>query len=187
MLNLSPDWTTRFVFGCVSVLGIAAHSGCGQMDSFDAPWLLTTANPSEATERGQWSGHRGAMLQGVSLEEGLPTRFDRDVNLRWAVALPGIGNSSPTVHGDRIFLTAELAGETPQLSVLCIDRVTGDLVWQRDVGAPVGRTHRKNGYATATVATDGTRVYATFGSLGIFCLDFDGETDLARSAGTPGS
>jgi outer membrane protein assembly factor BamB len=74
-----------------------------------------------------------------------------------------------------VLLTAEVEGEPSTLAILCYSRVTGALMWRYDVGAPSGRTHRKNGHATPTVATDGKRIYATFGPLGVYCLGLSGE------------
>src|SRR5690606_24411880 len=36
-------------------------------------------------------------------------------------------------------------------------------------------THQKNGYASATVATDGNRVYVSFGAAGLFAFDLQGK------------
>src|SRR6202043_3125406 len=42
-------------------------------------------------------------------------------------------------------------------------------------GAVAGKTHEWNGYASASCATDGTHVYAFFGTPGLFCYDLDGK------------
>ena len=88
--------------------------------------------------------------------------------------MPGSGNSSPIVWGDRIFLTTGRTGGR-QLSILAYRRSDGALLWETDV-APGGReyVHPKNGPAAATPVTDGERVYASFGSRGLVAVDFDG-------------
>ncbi len=62
------------------------------------------------------------------------------------------------------------------LHVLAIDASTGAIVWDREVysGPVFDNRHRKNTYASATVATDGTFVYASFESEGIYAFDVDG-------------
>jgi len=51
------------------------------------------------------------------------------------------------------------------------------VVWQREAhrGKPSGGRHRKNTYASETPATDGERVYASFGgNVGLFCYSREG-------------
>jgi outer membrane protein assembly factor BamB len=60
-------------------------------------------------------------------------------------------------------------------------------VWQREAhrGKPAGGRHRKNTYASETPATDGERVYASFGgNVGVFCYALDG-TLLWKQGWTP--
>ena len=60
--------------------------------------------------------------------------------------------------------------------MLCLDLLSGKVLWERLVhhGAPPGPTHSKNSYASETPVTDGQRVYAYFGNVGVFCLDLEG-------------
>ena len=61
--------------------------------------------------------------------------------------------------------------------VFALDARTGKLVWQQEAhrGKPFGGRHRKNTYASETPATDGERVYASFGgNVGLFCYSMDG-------------
>ena len=60
--------------------------------------------------------------------------------------------------------------------VQAIDFESGDVVWTSEVhaGAPDFDRHLKNTYASATPVTDGERVYAYFGNIGVFALDLDG-------------
>lgn len=57
-----------------------------------------------------------------------------------------------------------------------IDFKTGRIRWERDVGrtTPAKPAHLKNSYASETPVTDGERVYAYFGNLGLFAFDFEG-------------
>ena len=61
--------------------------------------------------------------------------------------------------------------------VICRDLKSGDLVWKKEVhkGIPGGAVHIKNSYASETGVTDGERLYLSFGHVGVFCLDLDGE------------
>ena len=57
-----------------------------------------------------------------------------------------------------------------------IDVETGAIKWEREVhrGVPHTGHHLKNTFASATPVTDGDRVYAYFGNVGLFCLSLDG-------------
>jgi len=111
------------------------------------------------------------------------------------VEVPGEGNSSPVVWDQLVLLTTALDNtDPPTLALLGFERSDGRLVLQAEVGAAEGSTHKKNGYASATVATDGERIFAFFGSTGLFCYDFSGELvwradlgDLAHQWGTAAS
>ena len=61
--------------------------------------------------------------------------------------------------------------------VYCIDWEGGDILWEQQAhqGQPKGSLHLKNTYASETPVTDGERVYAYFGNLGVFCYTIKGE------------
>ncbi len=73
----------------------------------------------------------------------------------------------------------ELASETEEVRymVYALDVASGEIVWQREAhrGKPFGGRHRKNTYASETPATDGERIYAYFGNVGLFCYSMEGE------------
>lgn len=73
----------------------------------------------------------------------------------------------------------ELTKEAEEVSyqVFALDAATGKVVWSREAlrDKPFGGRHRKNTYASETPATDGERVYASFGgNVGLFCYALDG-------------
>ena len=63
-----------------------------------------------------------------------------------------------------------------EFMLYAFDVATGKVRWQQHAhkGPPVGGRHRKNTYASETPATDGERVYALFGNIGLFCYSMDG-------------
>ncbi len=127
----------------------------------------------EALDR--WPMWRGPNASGVAPGGSPPIDFGPDRGVRWKSAVPGSGSSSPVVWQDRILLTTVLEGaDPPPLAVLCFDRADGRLLWQTEVGAAQGRTHSKNGYASASAATDGERIVTFFGATGLFCHDMEG-------------
>ncbi|HEX4916255.1 MAG TPA: PQQ-binding-like beta-propeller repeat protein, partial [Vicinamibacterales bacterium] len=93
----------------------------------------------------------------------------------WSVKVPGSGNSSPIVWGDRIFLTTGY-GQGEKLSMLGFSRADGKQLWETFIPQNgVEYNHAKNGFASATPATDGELVYASFGRHGLFAFDFNGK------------
>src|SRR6187551_2310280 len=114
-----------------------------------------------------WSRWRGPSGQGHSREGKYTDSWSATENVKWKVAVPGSGNSSPIVWDDRIFVTTAYDGGK-RLSVVAFRRNDGMKLWE--TFAPEGRTpygHYKNGHASATPATDGQRVYVSFGTRGL--------------------
>jgi outer membrane protein assembly factor BamB len=130
---------------------------------------------SETGSSSNWSYWRGPSSQGYSDDTRVPLSWSETKNVLWKTKLPGAGNSSPIIWGDRIFLTAA-RGKGNQRLVLCLRKSDGKLLWERVAsrGAEPGPTHKWNGYASSSCATDGKRVYAFFGTPGLFCYDLDG-------------
>jgi outer membrane protein assembly factor BamB len=63
-----------------------------------------------------------------------------------------------------------------QFVVMCIDRQTGETMWQRTAAdvVPHEGHHETNTFASSSPITDGQHVYAFFGSRGIHCYDLNG-------------
>ncbi len=137
-----------------------------------------------------WPQFRGPGGSGVSDDTGLPQSWTAEENVVWKTALPGFGASSPIVLGEKIFLTAysgygldsDEPGEQAELRlhVLCADRKTGEIVWDKSTearpgGQEYGRMIGLHGYASGTPATDGQAVYTFFGRSGVKAYDLDGE------------
>ncbi len=154
-----------------------------------------------------WPSWRGPSGNGVGADDANPpTTWSPTENVGWKTPLPGAGHSTPVVWGDRIYVTAAVpdgdpappsAGRRPgehdnhravaphRFVVLAIDRRDGSIVWERTVheASPHEGGHDTGTYASASPVTDGERVYASFGSAGLFCLDRDGELLWKRDLG----
>lgn len=145
-----------------------------------------------------WPQFRGPGSLGVADDPALPDKWSTTENVAWKTPIPGMGWSSPIVWGDRIFLTTVISageveapkkglyfgGERHNISqaehrwvVYCLDFKSGKVLWEREVhrGTPPSTRHLKNSYASETPVTDGERVYAYFGNLGVFAFDFNGK------------
>ena len=172
----------------VGVLGLAITVGCSSI----------------ACSQENWSQFRGDRADGVAPDnDQLPMQWSKTENVKWVSKIPGWGWSCPVVWKDRIFVTSVVADEenltpskglylgrgvrdpakgTHHWMVHCFDLNTGKEIWkhQAHVGQPQVPRHPKSTYAAETVATDGQRVYALFGDLGLFCYDMDGKLLWSR-------
>lgn len=145
----------------------------------DGVKMITT----EGEGANYWPGWRGPSAQGYVKGSGYPDTWSSTDNVVWRTSIPGEGNSSPIVWDDRIFLTTSRTGGH-KLSLMSFDRGNGQLRWETEIPQRgVERGHAKNGHASATPVTDGTRVYASFGTHGLFAFDFDGA--IAWQAAVP--
>jgi outer membrane protein assembly factor BamB len=141
-----------------------------------------------------WSRWRGPSGQGAVAGTNYVDAWSSTTNVKWKVPVPGRGHSSPIVWRDHIFLTTA-SDNGASLSMLAYRRTDGKLLWETRVPTTgVEHTYRKNSHASATAATDGERVYASFGTHGLAAFDFNGTLvwrqkigDLSNYHGSAGS
>lgn len=121
-----------------------------------------------------WPQFRGPLTNNVSLSDAPPAKVDQE-SIAWTADLEGRGASGPIIVGDKVFLTSTTGFKQDQLHVLCFDLKTGKQLWDRQFWA-TGRTqcHNKMCVATPTPASDGQRVFATFSTNDVVCLDLEG-------------
>jgi len=158
-----------------------------------------------------WHHWRGPNADGSAPKADPPTKWDANTNIAWKAELPGKGSATPVVWGDRVFvLTAiktdriakpeELPKPDPKFKVsteppsnfykfvvLCFDRTSGKKLWEKVAAemVPHEGIHESHSYAAGSPTTDGKLLFASFGSFGTYCYDFDGNlkwsrTDLGR-------
>ena len=122
-----------------------------------------------------WRGFRGTDGTAVAPQENVPTAWDNGDMIAWQVDLPGRGLSSPIIVGDRVFVTASSGYRQDRLHLLCFDAADGSLVWERQFW-PTGRTmtHPTTCVAAPTPTSDGERIFATYSTNDVACLDLDG-------------
>lgn len=176
------------------------------MDVFARPFvkiclpLLLALSSHVAVNASDWPRFRGPDGLGISHDkESTPVEWSESKNLKWKVALPGPGSSSPILLGDRVWVTCwtgygadrENLGDQKDLKrhLICIDRNTGKTVWSKAVDAvspedPYQGMFTQHGYASHTPVSDGKRVYVFFGKTGVLAFDLDGNQLWQTSVGT---
>jgi outer membrane protein assembly factor BamB len=111
----------------------------------------------------EWTQFRGPNGTGISTATNLPIEFGPEKNVVWKTPLPS-GHSSPVLTRNHIFVTAF---DGNKLWVICLDRKSGKIAWQREVPrAHAGRLQNVNGPASPSPVTDGENVYAFFQDFG---------------------
>ncbi|HWN98145.1 MAG TPA: PQQ-binding-like beta-propeller repeat protein [Blastocatellia bacterium] len=123
-----------------------------------------------------WPEFRGPTGQGISDEHGLPLTWSETRNVKWKVAIPGRGWSSPAILGNRIWLTTATE-EGKSLRAICVDRNSGAILQNVEVfrlkqGA---LKNAKNSQASPTPVLEGDRIYLHFGAHGTACMTQSGE------------
>jgi outer membrane protein assembly factor BamB len=111
---------------------------------------------------------------GIASSTGaLPDNLETTELLRWRVPLDS-GHSTPILHNGKIFLTT-WRPESKELATVALDDETGRTLWRNAIKPErIEQTHTIGSPATGTVACDGQRVFAFFGSAGVLCYDLEG-------------
>src|SRR3954468_10927994 len=158
------------------------------------------------TNQTPWPQWRGPLANGVSPSAHPPLHWSETNNLRWKIALPGKGHSSPIVSGDWVYvLSAAPIGPTQkpvfddapgvhdsvpvthrhQFLALALSRRDGKVSWQKVLREewPHEGGHETGSLASNSPVTDGERLYAFFGSRGLYCLDLNGEQKWQKDLG----
>jgi outer membrane protein assembly factor BamB len=126
-----------------------------------------------------WPQWRGPAFNGTSPETGLPTTWTKET-VKWSAPLPGPSGATPAVWGDHVFVTSPDAEKN--LLLFCIDRTTGKVRWQKQIGT--GDINKgKGNMASPSPVTDGKLVWALFGNGAVAALDFDGKIVWQRNLG----
>lgn len=131
-----------------------------------------------------WPSFRGPNRDGTTPETSAPLTWSETEHVAWRIELPGSGNSSPIVVGDKV-LVAAAQDKGAKRGLWCYDRATGKELWKQVIDF-VGTepTHNTNPYAGSTPASDGRRVVVWHSSAGLFCYDLDGKELWKRDLGS---
>lgn len=180
--------------------------------------LAVSASAQVKPARDEWRQWRGPFNTGMAHGDA-PTTWSDQANIKWKLAIPGRGHSTPVVTGNRLYFTTAIptgkrtapegrsragggadSGLEHRFEVIAVDRQSGRVAWQRTatVATPHEGYHRTYGsFASNSPVTDGTRVFAFFGSRGLYAYDLEGtllwtkdfgvkmRMDMAFGEGTP--
>ena len=150
-----------------------------------------------------WPQWRGPLSTGEAPHANPPLKWSETNNIRWKVAIPGLGHATPVIWGDRIFVLSAVAtnakkkgprdamdrisgrGHKLSYEIRALNRKDGSLLWRRiaRVEAPHDGRHETASWASCSPVTDGKHVIASFGSRGFYCYDMDGNLQWEKDFG----
>ena len=142
--------------------------------------LVAAAEPASAN----WPRWRGPDGTGHTTDTDLPVKFG-SADVAWRTPLDGIGQSSPIIWENRLFVTTSKAvTDGVQRYVHCLAVDSGRVLWSTLISTTRGEAiHTMNTHATSSCCTDGERVFAYFGQGGIVCLDMEGKKQWFHDLG----
>src|SRR5688572_16014926 len=172
------------------VLAVAVAAGCAQTG---------TSGATNARVGVDWPQFRGIRAGGVDDKHPSPLTWnvEKKQGVAWKTPIPGLGLASPVVWGNSVYLATAISGKTDsklrigyygdiasvsdetshEWRVYCLDKKTGAIKWQQTAitGVPKIKRHEKSTHANSTLATDGQRIIAFFGSEGLYAFDMKGK------------
>ncbi len=199
---MGPTWRSTIQFVACVTLGLTSLAGISH-----AQEQRSHASPEQQNaEQQNWAQWRGPLQTGEATQANPPIEWSDTERVAWKTRIPGRGHSTPIVWGDHVFLTTAIPiGErlTPKLSgrpgehdnlpvesrfqfsVIDVNRSTGEIAWQKAVreALPIEAGHQTASLASNSATTDGERVFAFFGSHGLYCLDYQGNLLWERDFG----
>src|SRR5215208_4139223 len=131
---------------------------------------------SAAPSAANWPQWRGPDLNGVSAERNLPLKWSPTENVAWKLAMPDRSGSTPIVWGERLFVNV---AEGDELSLWCVDRSKGAVLWKRALGGGNQRM-RKHNMSSPSPVTDGRGVWVMTGTGVLKGFDFSGKELWSR-------
>lgn len=166
----------------LTAVGAGSYGRSGA-ESADAPNDAVRMIEVDGEGARYWPRWRGPSGQGIVTSGTYTEAWSSTERIKWKIAAPGRGNSSPIAWGDRLFLTTAYDGGQ-KLSIVALRRSDGSRLWETFVPQEgIESVHAKNGHASATAVTDGERVYASFGRHGLIAVDFSGRVVWRRRFG----
>lgn len=163
---------------------------------------------TESKALNNWPQWRGPLATGVGPLADPPVTWSETENVRWKVSIPGRGHATPAVWENRVYVLSAVPVETPdpttqqsdtpgrrrpgispdsvlEFTLFALDRSDGSVVWRRVANRvkPHEGTHPDGSWSSGSPITDGERIFAQFGSQGLYAYDLDGKLLWSRDLG----
>ena len=147
-----------------------------------------------------WPNWRGPRRDGHSADRGVPTSWSASEGIAWKLEMPAWSGSTPIVWGDYVFVSTADGGKRVErrgygargqtragaadsaaeaLSLWCIDRSTGKVLWKRGLGGGNRQIFKQN-MSSPSPITDGEHVWALTGAGVLKGFDLGGNEIWSR-------
>jgi outer membrane protein assembly factor BamB len=137
---------------------------------------ILCASLAQAANWPQW---RGPNFDGSTTENGLPAQFSKTENVAWVAPMAGPSGSTPVVFGDYVFVNSIDKEKKTRLAI-ALDRKTGQVKWQQEIGPGVSQDDKSN-FSSPSPVTDGQVVYFYYGNGDLVCFDMGGKKIWSRN------
>lgn len=128
-----------------------------------------------------WPGFRGDG-SGIAQAKNPPMSWSEREGIAWKQSLPGYGQSSPVVWGDRVYVTAVEGDQKEKYLLLSIDAKSGAVAWKKEFAASQkGSNNPMMSRAAPTPVADENGIYAFFEGGELVGLNHAGEQIWKRS------
>jgi outer membrane protein assembly factor BamB len=146
--------------------------------------------PSTEELRRNWIAFRG--WEGASHMPGTNYVDNWDpatgTGVVWKVAPDCVGFNSPIAWRNNVFMSG---GDAKKREVICLDAGSGRILWRTEIVSPAQPSSASSeeeipestGYAAASMATDGRRVYVIFANGDVAGLSMDGKVLWSKNFG----
>ncbi len=146
------------------------------MKSFSVLMIFVLSSLSHLSGA-NWPAWRGPTGNGVSSNGKFPSDFTNEKNVKWKVALPGSGSSTPAIWEDYIFITSAIDSKD---GVTCFTR-DGEKRWSQTFGDERGGKHKNGSGSNPSPVTDGKNVFVYYKSGTLASVDFKGKEIWKRN------
>ena len=105
--------------------------------------LVSSVGPASAAS---WPRFRGPNGTGIATDKDIPVQWTDKEGVLWKTLIPGLGNSSPIVWNDRVFLQSATEDGKQRL-LLCLKATDGRILWSQPVPGSRAHINPKNSLA----------------------------------------
>ncbi len=129
-----------------------------------------------------WPAFLGVGATPIKNPDSIPIRWSPKENIAWKAKLPGQGQSSPVIWGDRIYVTSLEGTIRDKCHVTALRLSDGSILW--DATIPSAMTAESSYYhsrAAPTPIVDNDGIYAFFETGNLVALNHAGKKRWARN------